>query len=90
MSVLDGTWQIRTPGELKAVLQEIRTAVRDGRLKQVPTGKLDDDPNETIDTLIENGWPDHIEMHFVDQKSGQRYRLTAETYHGRGGRWEPI
>ena len=44
---------------------------------------------EAISKIPDDGpWPDYIEMHFEDAKSGERYRLSVETYHGAGGSWE--
>jgi hypothetical protein len=46
---------------------------------------------EEINKIPEDGpWPDYIEMFFEDARSGERYRLSVETYHGSGGTWERV
>jgi hypothetical protein len=35
-------------------------------------------------------WDDFLAYYFACTACGQPYRLSAETYHGSGGSWEPV
>jgi hypothetical protein len=80
---------VRSPGEFVRVLQAVREALADGTLVQV---KPPDAPYalDDIRTVSDDGpWPDYVEAHFENIKTGARYRLAVETYHGSGGSWKP-
>jgi len=82
--------QIKSPHQLTTVLREIKGALADGSLQQfVPADAAFalDDLNAVSDT---GPWPDYIEAYFTNPKTGERYKLTAETYHGAGGSWQRL
>jgi hypothetical protein len=82
--------QIRSPADLADVIRDVAEAVRVGDLKQVTLKDAPVPAVESVDQLAADGpWPDYLELHFQDTRSGRRFRLVAETYHGAGGRWEP-
>ena len=82
--------QIKSPHQLTTFLREIKAALADGALTQfVPTDAvlaLDD-----LGVISDAGpWPDYIEAYFTSPITGERYKLTAETYHGVGGSWQRL
>ena len=84
MNILESNVTISTPADLVAVLQQVKTHITRGRLRQLTVG---DPSSPAMSDLPEAGpWPDLIDMSFEDN-AGRRYRLVAETYHGRGGSW---
>ncbi len=85
-SDLDQTWLIRSPDELGRAILVAKGNLEDGTLKQIsgnsPIG------TQQLDSLNENGpWPDFIDCRFACTGCGTNFQLTAETYHGSGGRW---
>lgn len=80
-------WPIRSPRELSETLRVAADHVADGTLAELhgpgPAVRLQDLP-------VEGPWPDHVEHTFACTRCGGRFRLTAETYHGAGGRWSPL
>jgi hypothetical protein len=82
--------EIRSPQDFVEILRFIKDAVGKGTLRQVkplaPPFAIYD-----ITAVAEQGpWPDYVEAYFESPVSGTRYRLTAEAYHGIGGRWEQL
>ena len=85
--------EIRSPGDLADVIRRVAEAVRAGDL--LPFKPAKPPPLLGIETDIrkldaEGPWPDYLELHFKDVRTGQRFRLVAETYHGAGGHWELV
>lgn len=78
--------RISTPKELEAVLQEVRRLVADGTLRQIAPPNASVIAEDFSAVLYEIPWPDWFEVFFED-RSGRRYKLEAETYHGSGGSW---
>ena len=88
----DATWarprQLESPGDLSQLIAEIAEAVRKGELVQLfPSGAPFATTKDIRDIAPEGPWPDYLELHFEDVRDSKRYRLTAESYHGRGGTW---
>jgi hypothetical protein len=82
--------QIESPQQLTTVLRQVKAALADGSLRQFTpadaTLALDD-----LNAVSDNGpWPDYIEAYFSNPSTGERYKLTVETYHGAGGSWQRL
>jgi hypothetical protein len=80
---------IRSPADLGEVLAMIRAFTSDGHLAEV-RGQGAVGTDSSVAGLPADGpWPDVIDAEFRD-RSGRRYRLFVETYHGAGGEWAPL
>ena len=78
--------EIKSPAQLAQAIRVVRGNLADGTLVEASS-----DAPGAFDSLQEGApWPDYIEHEFNCSRCGQRFRLVAETYHGAGGRWEPI
>jgi hypothetical protein len=67
-----GEVRIDLPDDLRRVVDSVTSAVREGRL------------------VVDNGdlsWSDIVECELHCPNCGQKFQLSCETYHGRGGRW---
>lgn len=92
MSFPDIDITISFPRELTSVLRAAKQCLAQGTLRQIravdspyPLVALDD-----LSAVPDEGpWPDVILAYF-DGSGGQRYELSADTYHGSGGSWRPI
>ena len=85
----DAPSELGSPDDLVKLLEELGEAVRTGELNQITLPGAPFPTKEDIQQILAGGpWPDYVELHFEDGQTGKRYRLVAETYHGRGGRWE--
>lgn len=83
--------QINSPGDLADVIKVVSDAVRAGELNQITPGGAPFATHEDIRRIVPGGpWPDYLELHFQDVRTGKRFTLVAETFHGAGGRWEPV
>lgn len=77
--------RIRTPAELKPVITVIKSNVADGTIQEVPGAR------PPFNEIAPNrNWPDLINHEFTCQKCNQKFVLTVETYHGRGGYWDSL
>jgi len=80
--------RISSSAEFGEFLRLLKQAVSRGAFRQL-WPKKDWVSEEAISKIPDDGpWPDYIEMHFEEANSGERYRLSVETYHGTGGTWE--
>ena len=87
----DAPRELDSPGRLANLLEEVKEAVRAGELIQITLPGSPFATKESVQHLLPGGpWPDYLELYFEDSRTGKRYRLVAETYHGRGGRWEDV
>lgn len=82
---------ITSPGALRHALASLQADVAAGRLEQYF------DPNALMGTerrideiALDGPWEDYLELYFRDPRTGERYQLSAETYHGQGGRFERL
>ena len=82
------TREIRRPDDLSDAIREAK--------RLIETGVLEDHPGYDgmtwpMDEMsIEKPWPDIVWCHLICPNCGQLFRLSAETYRGRGGAWEAI
>jgi hypothetical protein len=83
--------RIESPEDLATLIEDVSQAVRDGKLKQINPNRSSFITLEDILQISPKGpWPDYLEYYFEDTKTGEQYKLIAETYHGSGGNWEKI
>jgi hypothetical protein len=77
--------RIRTSQELESVIKVIKANIRDGTIKEVD---VVNNPLNEIET--NKNWPDLFHNKFQCQTCNQRFILSVETYHGRGGFWDSL
>lgn len=82
------TQTLWSPEQVFRVVRGIAEAVQAGELNGLPGS------SECVrlqDIAEGQPWPaDYIELDFEDSKTGTRYRLSIETYHGCGGVWKEL
>jgi hypothetical protein len=84
------TYKISAPSDLKKAIAIAREHMESGTLREVDAPKPDVAAQAPFSNLAaEQPWDDFISFAFVCQGCGQRFTLTAETYHGSGGTWAP-
>ena len=80
-----------SPGQLRQLITGVRAEIRNGVLEE--TGYPSDGvggPQPPFMELPKAGpWPDAFAYGFRCSSCGQAFTLSAETYHGGGGRWRP-
>jgi hypothetical protein len=78
--------EIKSPAQLARAIRVVRGRVADGTLVEV--AQSSGAPDAFVSLQEHAPWPDYIEHTFRCARCGQRFRLTVETYHGVGGKWE--
>ena len=90
---LSQRYEIGRPGQLSKAIRVVRDNLADGTIVESaywPEGVLKLDQSD-FSSLNETGpWADGFDYYFECSVCGQKFRLSAETYHGSGGAWEPI
>jgi hypothetical protein len=82
---------INGPDDLRAVLASLRADVAGGILAQYFDPKSFLGAKCRVDEIPCDGpWGDNLELYFRSPRTGARYRLSVEVYHGRGGVFERI
>jgi hypothetical protein len=80
---------IRLPSDLKQAIRIAKQNVADGTISVVES-ETGQGPGP-FDQLTESGgWDDLANYVFACNSCGQRFQLSAETYHGAGGEWKPL
>lgn len=80
--------RISTPGEMAALLREIKESTVAGILEQVRPDASRFATDVALAAIPDNGpWPDYLELRFLAPGTGAKYKLVVETYHGTGGTW---
>lgn len=88
-SDLQNRFDIRTPGELTKAIRVARANLADGTLQEIALPA--NSPSVAFSEQPDVGpWPDNVEHYFRCVTCGSGFRLSADTYHGAGGSWEPI
>jgi hypothetical protein len=83
--------QIESPDALACLVTIIVDAVESGYLRQFTPPSAPFASEEDVRAMPPHGpWPDYLELYFEEVRTGMRYRLAVETFHGCGGRWERI
>ena len=86
---LNTVFRINYPGDLKQAIRIAKENVEDSTIAVVEA----ENENWSIpfSQLAESGtWDDIVHYVFVCNYCGQKFQLSAETYHGAGGEWKPI
>ena len=83
---------IRLPSDLARILGKLKTAVAAGQLKYnlfESSRVLIGQPDFTSLELA-GPYPDALDYYFDCPECGSVFELTAETYHGSGGKWKRL
>jgi len=81
--------RLESPAEFERLIRELLSATEAGLLAETKDGRRTN-PRIDIKALLgADTWPDIVDAEFVD-RSGGRYRLFVDTYHGVGGRWSRL
>ena len=87
----------RVPIEYEAALREMVGAIKEeleeGTLAETscwPEGEAEIDQGPFITLRAERPWPDVMIYCFRCTSCDSLYRLSVDTYHGRGGTWTPV
>ena len=85
---LNTVFRINMPGDLKQAIRIAKQNVADGTISVVDneTGQW----SMPFEQLSQNGWDDLVYFVFSCTLCGQKFLLSAETYHGAGGEWKPL
>lgn len=85
---LDDEIEIVMPIHLRAVMALAADNVAAGVIKEIEGDRdfLFLDVSKEI-ALGKDSWADILYYRFAYTECGQRFKLAAETYHGRGGQW---
>ncbi len=83
---------VDNPSDLTTLVTQIKQAISDHKLQQVFPENAPFQTRSNIADFTENGpWPaDYIEWYCVSCVDKKLYRLSVETYHGMGGRWQSV
>ena len=78
---------IEHPEDLRAAISVANGKVADGTIEDVTR-----DPVDVPFADLANGaqWNDIVLFQFRCRQCGQKFELSAETYHGQGGHWKAI
>jgi hypothetical protein len=83
---------IRSPYQLSQLIGQIRDAIAAGVLEanefESTRASIGQEPFDRISA--EGPWPDVMCCFFKCRACGQPFELSVETYHGRGGTWQPV
>jgi hypothetical protein len=81
-------YEIRSPRELRRAIAIAQQNVADGTVSELADqNPLGQPPFQSL--CAEGPSDDHIAYRFKCNACGEVFSLHAETYHGRGGAWEP-
>jgi hypothetical protein len=79
---------INAPSELRGILRVVRANLGDNTIREISSG-TDLDQRPFSEYAESDTWEDYISYQFECCSCAQKFSLTAETYHGGGGKWEP-
>jgi hypothetical protein len=82
--------RIETPGQLRQIIRDIQGELANGILAEIGVvSDSDTRPDRPPFSAVDGaGWSDYMEYRFRCARCGTVFLLTAETYHGQGGRWQ--
>lgn len=86
---IPGERRVASPGEFEQLIRELVSATEAGLLVETSDGGAANPRIDVKALLGADTWPDIVDVEFVD-RSGGRYRLFVDTYHGVGGRWSRL
>lgn len=80
---------IRAPSDLEHALRVVRDNLADGTIREMIPDPARASPS--FASIAPQGpWDDVLDFTFRCPGCGQRFSLTAETFHGSGGEWRPL
>ncbi len=81
-------YEIDNPAQLTKAIRIARANLAEGTLTDITHPAHS--PSGQFNELHDDGpWPDYVEHYFRCVSCGRGFRLSADTYHGIGGEWEP-
>jgi hypothetical protein len=80
--------EIRAPSELRSAISVVRDNLADNTIREITTGSRTGQRAFADETSGTN-FHDVLNYQFECCSCAQRFSLTAETYHGSGGKWQP-
>ena len=80
-------FQIKLPSDLRQAIAVTHDNLNDGTISDIT---IDPDCKPFAELDSSGKWDDVLHYHFQCNTCGQRFELSAETYHGAGGWWRPI
>jgi len=80
-------FRIKVPSDLRKAIAVARDSLADGTISEVTAGG---DYKPFAELASSDKWEDVLRYHFMCNTCGQRFELSAETYHGSGGWWKPV
>lgn len=84
---LNVVFPIKVPSELKQAIRIAKQNIEDNTIGLLETGPW----CRPFAEISESGeWEDILSYVFKCNFCGKRFRLSAETYHGAGGKWQPV
>jgi hypothetical protein len=81
---------IRSPAELAKAIRVIQASLADGTLEQSLCADLGASTTPFRTVRDSGPWNDFLLYKFVCRSCRAGFQLSAETYRGRGGEWQPI
>ncbi len=90
---LSAPFRITSPAALQNAIRVVRDNLKDKTLVEVhysPQAVVPLTQSKFSSVSAEGPWDDILQYCFACTICGQPYRLSAETYHGSGGSWEPV
>jgi hypothetical protein len=79
-----------TVEEFKSLLSALRRKVSRGELRECKVDSPFVTEKSILDVDVDGPWPDYIEWYFESAGSLKRYKFSANTYRGSGGKWQAI
>lgn len=84
------TYIIRTPSELNKAIVVASENLKDGTIEEIPsTAPIFERHIPFAEIAAGSNTTDLLEYRFRCRGCGEVFSLTAETYHGSGGSWQP-
>ncbi len=85
---LCGTREIRSPDNLRDAIVLAKSAIQRGIIAEQASesGMLWTEPFDQVSS--DGPWDDILSYEFRCKACGERFSLSAETYHGSGGKWQ--
>ena len=81
-------FQIRVPSELKSAIRIARDNLADHTIREVTSHNVSG-RRAFADVAADAPYDDVLSYEFECCSCAQKFTLTAETYHGSGGKWQP-
>lgn len=88
---LNVEYRVASPSDLRNAIAVARDSIKAGTIQEIPSQSIAFGGNASFQDIANGGaWDDFVCFDFKCSHCGQRFQLSAETYHGSGGAWRPI